>query len=400
MPEHQSNTTLAAAADLIRKADGTIFITTHAKPDGDAFGSVVALTCALQKLGKQTFPCFAPPVPAQLADLPGHDLTHTLHDNLTIPDCALYIIVDTGAWSQLEPLRNILEPNLANTLIIDHHLSGDIPAAHKVIDANAGACAEIIAELLDLLDQSSGGAVWGDSGASSGSNSGANSGGGGDTTIAQALFVGIGSDTGWFRFSNTRPQTHRLAARLLEMGVDHADLYARLHQTERPAKLALLTRALDSLTLLANDRAAIMSLTQQDFKDTGAREEETERLIDIPQQVKTIQVVALVTESTTVTQEVPLLCDPATATPGAGAETTGETAGGTAGGTPGKTPGAGAGVRISFRSKPGPNAINVADLAAQFGGGGHARAAGAKLTVPINEAVHRVSQAIQAAFNG
>ena len=349
MPEHHSNLDLPAAADLIRNSAGTIFITTHAKPDGDAFGSVVALASALQMMGKQTFACFSPPVAASLQGLNGHGLTHTLHEGLTLPDCSLYIIVDTGAWSQVEPMRQALEPTLARTLIIDHHLSGDIDAAHKYIDAEAGSCAEIIAELLDLL--------------------GANDGGGGalhwDTTIAQALFVGIGSDTGWFRFSNTRPLTHRLAARLLEMGVDQTDLYARLHQAERPAKLALLTRALDSLTLLADGKAAVMCLTQRDFKETGAREEETERLIDVPQQVESIQVVALVSESTLDTPDGP-----------------------------------GPLARISFRSKPGPDAVNVADLAGRFGGGGHARAAGAKLSVLIEQAVQRVSQAVKAAFDG
>jgi len=341
---HTSNTSLAAIADLIREAVGTIFITTHAKPDGDAYGSVVALACALNKIGKTTFPCFAPPVARQLADLKGHDLTHTLNDSLTIPDCGLYIILDTGAWSQVEPLRKTLEPNLTNTLIIDHHLSGDIEATHKYIDADAGACAEIIAELLDLLDESGGAGSF-------------------DATIAEALFVGIGSDTGWFRFSNTRPHTHRLAARLLEMGVNHADLFARLHQTERPAKLALLTRALDSLTLIAEGKAAVMCLTASDFAETGALEEETERLIDVPQQVGTIQAVALVTESSIDTPN-------------------------------GKQPLA----RISFRSKPGPNAVNVAELAAQLGGGGHARAAGAKVQAPIDQALHQVTQAFANVF--
>ncbi len=370
MPEHTRNLDLSAAADLIRKTVGTIFITTHAKPDGDAFGSVVALTSALQKLGKETFACFSPPVASQLADLKGHDLAHTLNDKTEVPDCALYIVLDTGAWSQVDPMRAVLEPNLSRTLVIDHHLSGDIDAAHKYIDAQAGACAEIIAELLDLLFTGDPGS--GASGGASGDTSGGGACGDGlwDATIAQALFVGIGSDTGWFRFSNTRPQTHRLAARLLDMGVDHADLYARLHQTERPAKLALLTRALDSLTLLAEGRAAVMHLTQKDFDETGALQEETERLIDVPQQVQGIQVVALITESSI---ESP---DGKSTQPLA---------------------------RISFRSKPasggGPGAVNVADLAGELGGGGHARAAGAKLVVPIDEAVSRVSQAIRDAMS-
>ena len=346
---HTSNLDLSAAADLIRKAGGTIFITTHAKPDGDAFGSVVALASALNQLGKETFACFAPPVAASLLDLNGNHLTHTLDADTVIPKCALYLVLDTGAWAQVDPLRAVIEPNLERTLIIDHHLSGDIEAANKYVDARAGACAEIIAELLDLLGDGSGDASieW-------------------DATIAQALFVGIGSDTGWFRFSNTRPETHRLAARLLELGVDHADLYARLHQTERPAKLALLTRALDSLALLGDGKAAVMHLTRRDFEETGALEEETERLIDVPQQVHSIQVVALVTESTLETPE-------------------------------GTQPLA----RISFRSKPtsggGSGAVNVADLAGELGGGGHARAAGAKLVAPIDEAVSRVTRLIEAA---
>lgn len=347
MPDQQSNTTLAAAADLLLKADGTIFITTHAKPDGDAFGSVVALTAALQMLGKKTFACFAPPVAAPIQELNGNDLTQVLRGDTEVPDCALYVVLDTGAWSQVDPMRKILEPNLAKMLVIDHHLSGDIDAANKYVDAEAAACAEIVAELLDLLGKENA-LKW-------------------NETISQALFVGIGSDTGWFRFSNTRPQTHRLAARLLEMGVDHADLYARLHQTERPAKLALLTRALDSLTLLAGGRAAVMHLTRQDFEMTGALQEETERLIDVPQQVASIQVVALITESTVETEDGPKPL-----------------------------------ARISFRSKPrsagGPDAVNVADLAGELGGGGHARAAGAKLQAPIDEAVRRVTQAVQAAF--
>jgi bifunctional oligoribonuclease and PAP phosphatase NrnA len=384
MPEHQSNLDLAAAADLIRKTAGPVFITTHAKPDGDAFGSVVALASALKKLGQQTFACFAPPVPASLLDLNGNDLTHILDDKLVIPSCSLYVVLDTGAWSQVEPMRAILEPNLNRILIIDHHLSGDIDAGHKYIDADAGACAEIIAELLDLLAKGdtdcTGAGAGGASGGASGDGSGDISGGGAFSwcpTIAQALFVGIGSDTGWFRFSNTRPQTHRLAARLLEMGVDHADLYARLHQTERPAKLALLTRALDSLTLLADGRAAVMCLTARDFAETGALEEESERLIDVPQQVESIQVVALVCESSIDPPDTPT---PSETPPGA----------------QGRQPLA----RISFRSKPGPDAINVADLAAKLGGGGHARAAGAKLQAPIQDALVKVTLAITQAMKG
>ncbi len=325
------------------QATGKILLTTHTKPDGDAFGSVVALAEALRQLGKDTCAFFAPPLAASLADLNGRHLTRMLDQPKDIPACDCYVVLDTGAWVQIEPFKPTLESNLSRTIIIDHHLSGDIPAALKYVDSEAAACAEVVAELIDLLGEG-GGITW-------------------NETIAQALFVGIGSDTGWFRFSNTRPQTHRLAARLLELGVDQADLYARLHQTERPEKLALLTRALQSLKLIAGGRAAIMRLTRQDFDETGALEEETERLIDVPQQVGSIRVVALLTEHVA-------------------KDSDGETRL----------------TKISFRSKPGPGAINVAELAGRFGGGGHARAAGAKLQAPLDQAAEQVIQAIEAAF--
>jgi len=320
MPEHQSNLDLPAVAELIHNTDATIFITTHTKPDGDAFGSVVALAWALQKMGKQTFACFAPPVAASLQDLNGHGLTHTLHDGLVIPECALYIVVDTGAWSQVEPVRKTLEPNLARTLIIDHHLSGDIDAAHKYIDAKAGACAEIIAELLDLLD-------------GAGSNSGGDKSRGWDATIAQALFAGIGTDTGWFRFSNTRPQTHRLAARLLELGVDHTDLYARLEQSARPQHISLVQRAMDSLVMDQECRVAVMQITARDFVETKAEVDDVGRIVDLPQVVAGVRVVALLTPYSTQA------------------------------------------VKVSLRSKPGPISFNVSDLATHMGGGGHMHAA-------------------------
>jgi len=140
--------------------------------------------------------------------------------------------------------------------------------------------------------------------------------------------------------------------------VNHADLYARLEQAERPEKLKLLIRAVASMKLLADGRAATMTLRKTDFDETGALEEETERLIDIPQQVASIQAICLIVERCEADD------DEACTT------------------------------RLSFRSKPGPGAVKVAELAAQSGGGGHARAAGAKIDAPVDEVAARVEQAL------
>ena len=341
MNDYTANLTLEQAADLLRGGDGPITVITHAKPDGDAAGTLVALVTALNAIGKTTRGILCPPIASSLDFLANSHGIDTAEDASDFPDdTAQLVIVDTGAYSQLGPLAEAVRPLLDRTLILDHHLSGDVQAVHKYIDTNAAAAAEIIAALIDKLapDKSIDPAS--------------------KTTINEALFTGIASDTGWFRFSNVTPQTHRLAADLIAAGVDHTGLYARLEQAERPEKLKLLIRAVDSLELLADDRAAVMTLHATDFDETGARTEETERLIDIPQQVGSVQVIALISEAQTE----------------AGPQT-----------------------RVSFRSKPLPGAVNVAELAATFGGGGHARAAGAKIDEPIAQARPRIVAALTSA---
>jgi bifunctional oligoribonuclease and PAP phosphatase NrnA len=338
MPDYTSNITLADAARTLRDARRVV-VTTHAKPDGDAFGSVIALSAALRAMGKDVFAAFIPPVPASFRALRDADSARTLAPDDKLPESDLLVILDTGAWAQLAPLRPQLEPRLPGALILDHHLTGDTPAAKRWIDTSAASCCEVVADVLMHPELT---------------------GGNPDKlltpTVAESLFTGIAADTGWFRFSNTRPHTHELAARLLKLGVDHAALYAKMEQTERLEKLMLMVRALGSLKLLAGGRAAMMVLRARDFAETGALVEETERFVDVPQAVASVELVVLITE-------------------------------------PPREPGAKpAPIRMSFRSKPGPNAIDVTQLAGEFGGGGHARAAGAKADAPLDEVVQRVER--------
>jgi len=333
-----ANLTLDHAADLLRSCSGPIAVITHTKPDGDAAGSLVALVTTLNAMGKQATGLLVPPVLDSLDFLANAHGVRVLDSDPRLPkDLAMLVIVDTGAYSQVGPLAEDVRTVLGKTLILDHHLSGDIAAAHRYIDPGAAAAAEIIAQLSGKLLGSK------------------NIGTQARQTINDALFTGIASDTGWFRFSNVTPQTHRLAADLIAAGVSHTDLYARLEQAERPEKLRLLIRAVDSLELLADDRAAVMTLRTEDFVVSGARTEETERLIDIPQQVGSVQVIVLISEAEGDTGPI---------------------------------------TRISFRSKPIEGAVNVAELAAQFGGGGHARAAGAKVDEPIDVVRPRVVEAL------
>jgi phosphoesterase RecJ-like protein len=340
MASYDPNITMDEAVQLLREARQVVVVT-HAKPDGDAFGSVVAAAAALRHLGIGVHPLIVPPIPMSFGSLKGADLVRVHEPQTPLPAADLHLVVDTGAWSQLHPLRPLLEPHMDRTLLIDHHISGDVPARWRLIDKRAAACCEVLAEVIERLNR----------------HAPVNDAIIADAVVNESLFVGIASDTGWFRFSNTRPRTHELAARLLDRGVDHSALYARLEQTERVQKLKLMIRALDSLELVAHDRAALMVLGATDFADSGAMLEETERLVDIPQAVASVQVVVLVTEPPPLAEN-------------------------------------GAAIRVSFRSKPGPGAVNVAEMAHEFGGGGHARAAGAKIQAPLEEVVRRVKAAL------
>ena len=328
---YATNCTLIDIVEALGAA-ARVLITTHGKPDGDALGAVMALGRALEVGGKRVERRVIPPVPASLAGLfEGTAIAHHEGPDAVVGAFDAVVVVDTGSWSQLDAMRPWLERQHDKTIVLDHHLHGDDVGAMKWIDPTAAAVCEIVADLIDAM-----GVAF-------------------DETIGRALFLGIASDTGWFRFSNCTSRTHELAARLHAEGVDHAALYAATEQGERPEKLALMVRALDSLTMAAGGRAAVMCLRVSDFKETGARPDETERFVDLPQMVSAVGVVALVVEQ----QNGP--------------------------------------TRVSLRSKPGDGAVDVNALARSLGGGGHARAAGAKVRADVDQTLARVIEAIEGA---
>ncbi len=320
------------AADEVKR----VLLTGHAKPDGDALGAVIALGRALEVRGKRVERRLLPPLPRNLKFLADRvDLT--LHEGAAarrIEEPDAIVVLDTCAWSQLEGLSDWLKPRHDKTIVVDHHLHGDDVGHMKHVDAAAAAVCEPVAHLIDAL-----GVEY-------------------DALIGEALYLGIASDTGWFRFSNTRPQTHELAARLQRGGVNHARIYMFSEQADRPEKLGLLARALASMKLIADGQAALMTLRRVDFEETGARDDETERFVDIPQIAESIRVVGLIVEQN------------------------------------GRS-------RVSLRSKPeGACAIDVNALASTLGGGGHARAAGAKTDRTVDEVVDHLTQQIERACGG
>jgi phosphoesterase RecJ-like protein len=310
--------------DVLSKSK-RVLITTHVRPDGDALGSTAAMALALRAKGIDAHVLLLSHLPGKYAfiyrDL---NVEHTEVEagwpaDFSFDAFDTLLVVDTGTWSQLPGLKDRLANFTGKKLVVDHHLTQEAWADAKLVVTEAAAAGEIVAELIDRWNVQL------------------------TAPMARAVFLAIVSDTGWFQFSNTTPKTFRLAARLMEAGVSIDQLYQLLYQSERSQRVKLQAKAQQSLELLADNRLAVMRVSRQDFELTGAGSGDTEALINIPMQIRTVAVSILLVQ--------PMDNGP---------------------------------IRVSLRSK---GQVDVAKFAQRFGGGGHARASGLKVDGTL-EAVH------------
>ena len=303
----------------------------HQRPDGDSLGAMLALKLLLAQLGIAPRPVLFDPIPQRYACL-ADDLAARPWDQVApaeLTDCDSVIIVDTCALAQLAPAADWLA-KAPRTLVIDHHATRDDIATRRgdvrVIDVGASATCLLVAEwAIDQRLQIT-------------------------PRCATALFVGIATDCGWFRFSNTDARTLRVAARLVEAGAAPAELYSALFERDKPARLRLIARMLSSLEIKADGRLAVMYLRQSDFAAAGA---DAQMAADLVQEAARLGD----TEATLLFIEQP-----------------------------------DGSIRVNLRSK---RRLDVAALAREFGGGGHARAAGARLTGDWETAVAAVVRRTQ-----
>jgi phosphoesterase RecJ-like protein len=299
----------------------------HQRPDGDALGAVAAMSIALREHGKaDPAAVLFEPLPAPYAFLTSAAKWYVWDEarDVLADECDALVILDTCALAQLEPVAAFL-PHAPRTLVIDHHATRDAIATRegdlRLFDEGASATCLLVAEWIR-----SAGIVL-------------------DEPLATALLVGIATDTGWFRFTNTDARTMRLSAELLEAGAGASAVYNALYLQDPPAKLRLVARALGSLELKADGKLAVMCLRRGDFAATGADSFMTENLVNEAGRLAGTEATLLFTE-----------------------EPDGV-------------------IRVNFRSKQW---LDVSELARRFGGGGHARAAGARLRGDFDQVVPRV----------
>lgn len=303
-------------------------IASHLRPDGDAYGSTLALALALRRAGKEVVAWNPDGMSERFTWLPG---ASTLQGPaLPSGKWDARIVVDTASPERVGGF-SLVPDRACPTVNIDHHGSNPRFGDLVWVDATRASCGEMILEVI----RGAGLPL--------------------DREVASCLFVAISTDTGSFRYSNTRPTTLRAAAELLETGLDLAELSRMTWENEPSRRLAFVREVLQTARFEEGGQVGLLWITPEAYARSGALPEDTEGLIDFVRGVSGVRV-ALVFEE--VAKEGM--------------------------------------VRVSFRSKD-PK-VDVAKIALKFGGGGHAPAAGARIPGKGAEVERNVLAAVRAAL--
>jgi bifunctional oligoribonuclease and PAP phosphatase NrnA len=315
--------------DAIRSATRFLLVT-HENPDGDALGSLVAMHGVLRLLGKDTLMFIGPdefPLPYEYRFFKLDDglVTAAPED---IGD-RLVMFLDCG---NIDRNPAVLDGKPVRIVNVDHHHDNTrFGAIDHVVDG-ASCTAEIVWDLMRGLGVEP------------------------TPEIADALYVGLVTDTGKFMYENTGTRAHVMAAELIAAGVDVHEIYRRLYEGVPYAKLQLLTRALDNVRRFDDGALTMSRLHVEDFRASGAEESYSEGIIDHLRAVSGTKVAALVRE----------LLDPAKA---------------------GRS-------KVSLRAADG--SVDVSAIARAGGGGGHRQAAGFTTSLTDEELVAFLREAVAA----
>lgn len=247
----------------------SFLITAHVRLDGDALGSELAVYLMLRAMGKKAVVYNQDRTPERYQFLPAaHNITHSLtnieqYDTCIVLDCSDLSRVGDEA----DKLRKI------KTLInIDHHVSNNGFSPLKMLDAKASSTGELIFRLMREMNIKM------------------------TRDICTNLYAAIITDTGSFRYSSTTKETFMAAGVLVGEGANPQRIAEGIYESDSPARLKLLARALSTLSLDLESKVGSMVVTQKDLQEVGAAWEHTEGFVDIPRTVLGIEVSVLYTQ--------------------------------------------------------------------------------------------------------
>ena len=304
-------------------SDNTSFaIISHRRMDGDAVGSMVALADVLYAMGKDVLLVNDDNVPEIY-----RFLTHTekfVKPSEVADAYEVVAVLDTGNREQLGGSARVLAG--ASTVVhVDHHLDGEPLGDVSIIDPGASAVGEMLFEIfshagIEISQQA-----------------------------ATALYVALATDTGSFKFANTRARTHQVAAELISLGANPAAISDRVFDRKKFSTLKLTAAVLETLELRFDGQVASLVVTDKMIVESGAKPEETDGLVNLAKSVEGTRLALMFREDDR-----------------------------------GRT-------KVSFRSD---GSVQVQELAARFDGGGHAMAAGCTVDAGMQEARQQVFKTV------
>jgi phosphoesterase RecJ-like protein len=304
-----------------------VCLTTHVNPDGDGLGSEAGLVHLLRDRGVDAVITNPTPTPPRFGflfeDLPGVDRTAEAVKELRRAD--LIIVLDIGDLGRLGMLGETVRSRGVPVACIDHHVSsGVLPAGPRYLDSGAAATGELVFELAMANRWPLG------------------------EPAARGLYVAILTDTGGFRFSNTRPRTLRVAAELLEAGVDPEEIYLEVYARAPEGRPRLFAEALQTLVVEPEHGLAWVTVPPGAIERLGVSSDDLDGVVEFPRSIEGVRMALLFRE---VSQ--------------------------------GR-------VKVSLRSI---GDVDVAAFARRWGGGGHTKAAGVALTGSLAEVQSTVLEA-------
>lgn len=301
-----------------------LVVTGHVIPDGDCIGSMVALYLGLAVLGKEVVAVIEDKLPETYRYLKGFNSIRRPEMVERWPATVIYLDCSDPERVGVKTLSCL--KNCETVINIDHHPSNTFFGNLNRVEPGKASTAELVLELLDEMQVPI------------------------DQSIASAIYTGIIMDTGCFQYSNTRPETLRAAARMLDQGAQLDTIRNNLFESRPVVEVKLLQQALNTLSFASDGRIAWMVLTYEDIARLEAQDYHFEGLINYARFIEGVEVGLLFREI---------------------------------------EPGV---IKVGFRSK---EKVDVNSIAARFGGGGHVRAAGARLEGDIADACHRVIEAVK-----
>lgn len=306
----------------------SVAVTTHINADGDAAGSVAAMARLLPQMGLRAIIVNPTPWPGLFAFLKEGLDDRTASGAEALRSASALISLDVSDVRRLGSLASAAKSLPGPRIVIDHHVPTDEPAG-DIVFADTAACAtgELLYDFAMVLGLEI------------------------DLPVAEALYTAILTDTGGFRYSNTTPRAHTIAAMLLTRGVDPEHTYRRIYASMSPGRLQLLRDALDTLGVDAAHGLAWVSVTNEAMDRYGVGSDDLDGIVEHPRSIAGTRVALFFRDL------------------GYGK------------------------VKVSFRST---GDVDVNALARQFGGGGHEKASGALVTGSLDDVRTKVVDATRA----